>query len=129
MKRQRNSFLTPLDVRVMESGKQFRLLNQFTYYYQPLDTHIRVAAGFVTDFASIPQPFHLIISKLGRYNKAAVIHDALYQGVIAGGTTKRKVADKVFLQGMVDLGVKRWKRNLMYRAVRLFGWMAWRKQK
>ena len=43
-----------------------------------------VCAGFETDFASIPRLLRIIISKLGRYNKAALLHDAIYQDAIAG---------------------------------------------
>ncbi|EME4456538.1 DUF1353 domain-containing protein, partial [Salmonella enterica] len=33
----------------------------------------------------------------------------------------KKEADKIFLDGMTVLGVPRWKRTIMYQAVRLFG--------
>ena len=59
-KRERNSFLTPLDVRVQPEGKTFRLLNQFTYKWG--ETDIRVPAGFETDLASVPVYTILIIS-------------------------------------------------------------------
>lgn len=127
VKRQKNSFLTPLIVEVMPSGKKFKLFCQFTYIWQ-MRMKLSVPKGFETDFASIPKIFRIFIPKLGRYNKAAVIHDAIYQDVIAGYPFTRKEADMVFLGAMKDLGVKPWKRNLMYRAVRLFGWMAWRKR-
>ena len=122
MKRERNSFLTPLDVRVMESGKRFMLLNQFTYLWGT--TKITVPAWFVTDFASIPWLLRLIIPKLGRWNKAAVVHDYLYQKQPAWFT--RKVADVVFRDAMRDSGVKPWKYNLMYLAVRMWGGISWR---
>lgn len=132
--RVRDSFKTPLIVELMPSGKRFRLHCGFTYLWKPEYLEIRVKAGFVTDFASIPRLARLIIPKLGRHNKAAVIHDAIYQGALAkpynvqyGGFTRR-VADKIFLNAMQDLGVPKWKRTLMYWAVRLFGGFAWRKQ-
>ena len=134
MKRQRNTFLTPLVVEVMASGKQFRLFKQFTYrwnfYHKGFPTGkfplrvITVPIGFTTDFASIPRFARNLIPKLGKYNKAAVIHDYLYSVKI----TTRKGADKCFRDGMKDLGVVKWKRTLMYFAVRLFGGFAWRKR-
>ncbi len=135
-KRIRNSFLTPLDVRVMPSGKRFKLLYPFTYYWKRYGVKVSVPAGFVTDFASIPQPVSFIISKLGRWNKPAVLHDWCYHGKVFdpqlsppynyyGGT--RKEADLLFLDAMIDLGVKKWKRTVLYRFVRMFGWLAWRK--
>ncbi len=68
-KRIRNSFLTPLLVEVMPSGKRFKLLYPFTYYWKRYGIRVSVPAGFVTDFASIPQPVSFIISKLGRYDR------------------------------------------------------------
>ncbi len=129
---ERDSFLTPLVVEVMPSGKRFRLFLPFTFAASELT--IRVMPGFETDFASIPRFARLLIPKLGRYNKAAVIHDAIYQGahavpynVLYGGFS-RKEADDVFLAGMIALGVAPWKRRLMYIAVRLGGSFAWRKR-
>ncbi len=133
MKRERNSFKTPLVVEVMPSGKRFKLHCQFTYRWGK--TAITIPSGFVTDFASIPRILRIIIPKLGRWNKAAVLHDYIYQNPESGlrfevGYVRwsRKGADVVFRDAMEDLGVIKWKRNLMYWAVRIGGWMAWRKR-
>jgi len=133
VKRERNSFLTPLVVEVMPSGKQFKLHYDFTYHWGK--TKITVPAGFQTDFASIPRIFRIIIPKLGRWNKAAVVHDYLYQHPESGVKFEvghiqwsRKGVDQVFLDGMEDLGVPVWKRYVMYFGVRLGGWTAWRKR-
>ena len=128
---ERDSFLTPLVVEVMPSGKRFRLFLPFTFAASELT--IRVMPGFETDFASIPRFARLLISKLGRYNKAAVIHDAIYQAMfytlnVNRHTFTRKDADRIFLEGMVALGVAPWKRRLMYWGVRLGGWAAWKKR-
>lgn len=158
MKRQRDSFLTPLVVQVMPTGKRFKLHHDFVYHYKPLNVRIRARAGFVTDFASIPVSILLanatlcivvayyltlpwllwigvlivilgaLVPKIGLQNKAAVIHDALYQGMVTGDTTSRKMADRIFREGMKDLGVAPWKYWLMWLAVRVGGWMAWRKR-
>ncbi len=128
MKRQRNSFLTPLIVEVMPSGKRFRLHYDFRYLWNRYNIVICVKAGFETDFASIPRLARLIIPKLGRHNKPAVVHDAIYQGLVPGHRFTRAEADLCFLDGMEDFGVVKWKRTLMYWAVRIGGWMAWRKR-
>ena len=127
--RQRNTFLTPLFVEVLPSGKTFKLFKQFTWHGPVID--ITVPIGFVTDFASIPRFARMIIPKLGRWNKAAVLHDYLYQNHIVRYknltfTVARKQADLIFLDTMKELGVKKWKRLLMFMSVRLFGWLAWR---
>ena len=132
-KREHNSFLTPLVVEVMPSGKRFKLHYDFTYLWGK--TKIPIPVGFVTDFASIPRIFRIIIPKLGRWNKAAVVHDWIYQNHTIPMTSynisfvfKRKQADIVFLDAMTDLGVSKWKRYVMYWGVRLGGWLAWRKR-
>ena len=126
---ERDSFLTPLVVEVMPSGKWFRLFKEFTFMDGETRRGIHVAAGFVTDFASIPRFARMVIPKLGRYNKAAVIHDAMYQRSTNLPIPNRRTADEVFLAGMVALGVAPWKRRLMYWAVRLGGWAAWKKRR
>ena len=132
MKRQRNTFLTPLVVEVMPLGKRFKLHYDFTYRWRFMDGGFqcefvcRVPADFETDFASIPRFARILIPKLGKYNKAAVVHDFIYQSDSINLT--RSQADRCFLRGMADLGVPRWKRYVMYWAVRLGGWMAWQKR-
>ena len=52
---------------------------------------------------------------------------------IEDGLTLREIAakcdfhwaDDVFLEAMEVLGVKPWRRNIMYLAVRAFGWLPW----
>lgn len=129
-KRERNSFLTPLVVEVMPSGKTFRLHHEFTYHWRPdsWDIRITVPIGFLTDFASIPRFARVIIPKLGRYNKAAVIHDAIYKDIFPGRRFTRKEADICFLEGMTELGVVKWKRWVMWAAVRVGGYFAWQKR-
>ncbi|EIL0688197.1 DUF1353 domain-containing protein, partial [Salmonella enterica] len=53
----------------------------------------------------------------GKYAKAAIIHDWMYDNALR----TKKEADLIFLDGMTVLGVPRWKRTIMYQAVRLFG--------
>ncbi|EAQ9999427.1 DUF1353 domain-containing protein, partial [Salmonella enterica] len=53
----------------------------------------------------------------GKYAKAAIIHDWMYDNALR----TKKEADRIFLDGMAVLGVPKWKRLVMYQAVRLFG--------
>lgn len=134
MKRQKNSFLTPLVLESLPSGKRFRLYNEFTYLWKREYIEIHVRRGFETDLASIPRVFRWLITKLGRQNKAAVIHDALYQNEYTTPNNcprhefTRAEADLVFLDGNRDAGVKKWKRRLIYLAVRTGGWASWQKR-
>lgn len=78
---------------------------------------ITVPKGFQTDFASIPPVFFTLFPPDGRYLEAAILHDYYYDNAIE---TKDK-ADELFLMGMNALGVKMWRKYLMYWAVRRFG--------
>ncbi|EJI2433989.1 DUF1353 domain-containing protein, partial [Salmonella enterica] len=78
---------------------------------------IEVPAGFVTDLASVPRIFWTILPPDGKYAKAAIIHDYLYDNALR----TKKEADLIFLDGMTVLGVPRLKRKVMYWAVRWFG--------
>ncbi|HIB1583210.1 TPA: DUF1353 domain-containing protein, partial [Salmonella enterica subsp. enterica serovar Muenchen] len=78
---------------------------------------IEVPAGFITDLATVPRIFWILLPPDGKYAKAAIIHDYLYDNALR---TKKEV-DLIFLDGMKVLGVPKWKRIVMYQAVRLFG--------
>lgn len=81
---------------------------------------ICVPVGKVTDLASTPRLFWVILPPFGRYTQAAVVHDYLY----GQKTLPRKVCDKVFYELMIKYGTYKWKAKLMYYAVRCFGWIA-----
>ncbi|MEM7776848.1 MAG: DUF1353 domain-containing protein [Pseudomonadota bacterium] len=109
------------------------VLRPFTWEHTPksgkkayLPT-VSVPKGFVTDFASIPRAFWTWLRPDGRYAQPAVLHDYLYwrQDV------PRKVADLIFYEAMLDVGVDRTTAGLVYWAVRrdiagLGGGPAWR---
>lgn len=113
-----SSFTTPADVRLLGDYK-FELLAKFDYHVgrMPSDDVIGVPAGFVTDLASVPRALWSILPPHGQYAKAAIVHDYLYQQAIGS----KRYADDVFLEAMEVLGVARWRRMVMYWAVRCFG--------
>lgn len=79
---------------------------------------VTVPDGFCTDLASIPRFPPLlrhILLKNGRHRPAAVPHDYLCRQGLA---FPRRLADKIFLEAMKLVGVKRWQRYPMYWAVR-----------
>lgn len=100
----------------LAGDRKFILMEELTYTTKA-GKKITVPAGFVTDFASVPQLFWNLIPPYGKYTCAAVVHDYLY--VLGEGT--KLAADQVFLEAMELLGVPWYKRRSMYRAVRLFG--------
>jgi hypothetical protein len=83
---------------------------------------IVVPKGFVTDFASIPRAFWSLLPPIGRYGYPALFHDYVYWDQ----TLKRVEADAVFRDTMVELTVPAWKRSILFYAVRIFGFAAWR---
>lgn len=114
--------------------------------YRPSnDTHVITAPpGCVTDLASIPRPFWILLPPDGPWVKAAVIHDYLYatQGTgqlpagVPGskqpkGITRepysRAEADWVLRDGLKNRGVDVLRRNLIWAAVRIGGGRGWKR--
>jgi hypothetical protein len=84
---------------------------------------IRVPAGFVTDLASVPRAlWWFAIPSDPRYIVASIVHDYLYRT----GMVPRFLADAVF-RTLVDPGVGKKKRWLMWAAVRMAGRKGYRK--
>ena len=120
-----SSFTTPLKVQPVAGGK-WRLLEPFTYYmgYEDSGHAITADSGSITDFASIPRLFHIVLPPYhDQYGKAAVIHDVMYQRKLFS----RAVCDAVFLEAMAVLGCPWPRRYAMYLAVRMFGWLPWKR--
>ncbi|EGQ5165988.1 DUF1353 domain-containing protein [Salmonella enterica] len=96
----------------------WRVYEPFAFYLSDDESDvIEVPAGFITDLASVPRVFWILLPPDGKYAKAAIIHDYLYDNALR----TKKEADLIFLDGMTVLGVPKWKRTIMYWAVRLFG--------
>ena len=123
-----SNFKTPLVVSPLPDGRRWKLHTKFVYTWSERCQFV-VPAGFITDFASVPWPFWSFIRPWGRWGKAAVLHDYLYQCGACDGRISREEADAFFYQAMKSLGVAPWRRNLMYWAVRAFGWLAWRRKR
>ena len=95
---------------------------------------ITVPSGFQTDLASVPKIFWNIIPPFGFVTDGSVVHDFLYRhsGFIENayhGTPRqltRKECDDVLLEAMRDCHTPKWQQVVIYRAVRWFGWAAWR---
>ncbi len=76
LKRNRNSFLTPLVVEVMPSGKTFIVARQFTY--RRGKTKITVPVGFETDFA-------IVVSSPTLVTRKTVLLDPMSMNIIVQG--------------------------------------------
>ncbi len=83
---------------------------------------VTVPAGFVTDFASIPQSLWSFgLSPNGRYSKAAIIHDYLYWSQ----TCTKEQSDNILFMAMKESDVGLTKATIIYDGVRLGGRPSW----
>lgn len=105
----------------------WRVSTPFKFYLDDLteEKWVAIPAQYLTDGASVPRFFWNLLPPWGRYGQAAVIHDWLCEQLsidVKGVPTPitRATADKAFKQGMEALNVPRWKRNVMYIAVRVY---------
>ena len=89
---------------------------------------VTVHAGYVSDGASIPRWFWPIIGPPMRagYLVPAVIHDYLCEQ--AQNYHDRVIADAVFFKLLWEHGIPRWKRAMMFVAVRTQGRLTWRRK-
>jgi hypothetical protein len=84
--------------------------NQYINIYPPTD--------FITDFASIPRFFWVLLPPYHPdYSLACVIHDYCYDYSV----NSKAWADKVFLQALTTLKCPWYKKYPMYWAVRIGG--------
>jgi hypothetical protein len=114
------TFTSPLDVRHLRPGNEWKLLADLTAAVICDDAHTEllvVPEGFITDFASVPRiPIFFELFGDVIFDEPAV-HDWLY----STGDYPREWCDSVFLAAMLSTGVDPVKANLMYDAVREFG--------
>jgi len=90
---------------------------------------IEVHKLFETDGASVPRIFWALLPTWGKYSRAAVVHDYLYNELREGTephpeAPTRQRADAIFLEAMAVCGVGLLTRWAMWAAVRLFGFLA-----
>ncbi|MCP5117477.1 MAG: DUF1353 domain-containing protein [bacterium] len=116
------TFPRPLALTIEKD--HFMLLDDFVVDLG--DEVITVPQGTRTDLASMPKTaYWLGFPRIwGPRDRAAVVHDRLY----ATKTTTRKKADRVMLRIMLADRQKMIRAFLIYVALRLFGWWAWRRK-
>jgi hypothetical protein len=114
-----NHFLCEPALSPYRDGKTWWLDRALVY--EGTET-VRVPEGFATDFASIPRLFWILLPTWGTYGPAAIVHDWLYWTQ----RCTRQSADDTLLEAMVALGVSGWQMAAIYKAVHLFGGLAWR---
>lgn len=118
------TFIPPNDkLRIEdENGFPFTLLRPLQFRSQT-GLLVTVPEGFETDYASIPQALWAVLPPVGRYDRAAVLHDYLY---VHNGV-ERSVADAILNEAMEVAGVSRVQRWIIYSGVRIGGWVPWKR--
>lgn len=86
---------------------------------------IVVPQGFKTDLASTPHAVWLSFPRWGPWSGAAIVHDYLYRTKPKG--MSRYEADRIFYDLMKADGVLHGIARVIYRSVREFGDLAWRR--
>jgi len=130
-----SGFLSPLHIEEIPGDNcRWRLLEPCIYRLGSPDgtEWVDVPTSFVTDFGSIPQLFWNLpgLSPFGKLRRAYVVHDKLYVApVVRTATSARAIdraeADRILLEAAEVLGANWLNRRIIYRGVRVGGWMAW----
>lgn len=118
--------MTDLDItmKVKPNGETVCTTLNNEVYYTPFGRYI-VPPGFESDGASMPRFFWRLIGHPFSmdYLREAILHDYFYRTQ----TVTRKHADRIFLSMLKEkLSVRS---RIIHLALRLFGWIAWRKNK
>lgn len=110
-------FTTPVILELLDRYL-WKIHQPFEFWLTEDETDIiKIPVGFITDLASVPRIMWSFLPPDGKYAKAAIIHDYLYDNALRSKTE----ADLIFLDAMTVLGVPKWKRTIMYLAVKYFG--------
>lgn len=99
-------------VRPSGNNRAFVLVEPMAYMIGETQIEVLVPAGFVTDYASIPEGLWSLYSPHDQYSRAAVIHDFLYWSQ----KCTRLQADNIFLIAMKESNVP----NKVSEAVHFF---------
>lgn len=133
--------LTHPRLELLGDWRQFRLLEPWVYAWRHdgHDHRLQLPAGFETDLASVPKLFHWWIGP-SDLRAASLPHDLIYRcagclprhlyqvdGREQGQPWARHAADRLFARLMREAGVSRPRRRAAYLAVRVFGWLIWRR--
>jgi hypothetical protein len=122
-------FTGPIDVRQQTTDwRTWQLLDALAYEAGAKGSGrwIIAPAGSVTDGASVPRPLWWLLPSTGRYFRAAVIHDRLYELLRAGrphiNATTRAGADRELRLAARACGCSAVVAWVLWAGVRLGGW-------
>lgn len=101
---------------------QVEFVSASTFY----STHgpVHVIEGDTSDGGSVPRILWPILSPLDSdMADAAFVHDTIYRD--RWTTFSRLQADQIMLEALEEIGMPWWKRQMVYRILRIAGWKAW----
>ena len=114
--------IPPPVVKPFADSRDWMLVEPVDYSVGNSGVIITVPKGFVTDFASIPQPLWSFgLSPFGRFSRAAIVHDYLYWKQ----DCTREQADNLLLIAMKESGVNKSQQSEIFLGVRAGGESAW----
>lgn len=108
-----------------EHGREiFELHEPLSYEIGDNGSNIVITAiqGFRSDYGSIPRIFWRLLPPIGEYGRATIIHDML----CSSKNFPRIIADAIFYDCMVSVGVPVWKRVFIYAGIKTY-WICWGK--
>jgi len=115
--------INPVPTIPFKGNKEWIVAEDQTWRIGTTSTLIVVPAGFVTDYASIPQALWSFgLSPHGKYSQAAIVHDYLYWTQ----ECTREQADNLMAIAMMEEGVNWRTIGAIYFGLRLGGGAAWK---
>ena len=126
--------LGPLRVEHV-NGRDWLVLESFRYYLawppRANGEYVDVAAGFVTDFGSVPALVPpLLVNRTGKCGKAFVVHDRLYQAPVVRCADRVRIigrgeADAIMKAAARASNAPGYEIALAWSGVRAGGWVPW----
>ena len=112
-------------VRAFADGANWLLQSPLLYQIGKNDTDIVIVPrGFITDFASMPQPFKALrdlVPSTDRYGIPALVHDYLYWRQ----DCTREQADNIMEISLKQAGISLLERRIVREGLRQFGQASW----
>ena len=92
---------------------------------------IKVPKGMLTDLSSSPRAAWALVAPVGPHLEASIVHDFLYIAWQDLGRQPQSndwlFADNIMRAGMIEAGVEPSQREMIYAAVRAFGWAVFKR--
>lgn len=115
------------DIRIRKVLDQSGKLDWFEVIQDCIvqEYNVTIPAYYITDFSSVPRILWSIIPPYGRATAPSILHDYMYTTKLFsagyGDRPSRALADNIFYENMLIVGVPKWQAKCMFWAVRIFG--------